>query len=159
MMTLRFPDIPDASGDQKLIIDGSLQSKLPVNAHQFEQLMAVTEKVHHIHFRSVELILVDENEITEINREFLDRDYVTDIISFNYSDETDLLSIEGSLYCCLPRIVEQSYEFNASIQCELSRIFVHGLLHLAGYEDDTSEKRETMTLLENQILKLAGIEL
>ena len=141
-----------------MIPGGSLKKKLPLTLQNLEQLLGIAETIHHVTFRFVEIILVDEMEICEINKKYFNKEYVTDIISFNYSDELNPLCIEGTLFCCLPRISEQSREYGVTIQNEFARIFVHGLLHLASYEDDSPEKKEQMTEYENEILKLAGIE-
>lgn len=159
MMTHPFPDIHNTSEeDQKVIPGGSLKEELPLALQNLEKLLGITETIHHVTFRFVEIILVNEMEIIEINRKYLEKEYVTDIISFNYSEELNPQCIEGTLFCCLPRISEQSREFGVTVQSEFARIFVHGLLHLASYEDDSPKKKEQMTAYENEILKLAGIE-
>jgi len=82
---------------------------------------------------------------------------VTDIISFRLDDENDDnnsdQSIEGTLYCCAPRIAEQSAEFDADTKTEFLRVIVHGLLHLTGYDDQTESDKEKMTSLENHYLQ------
>lgn len=103
----------------------------------------------------LELVYVTEENIIKINREFLDRAYVTDIISFRYDEDKTNAAIEGTLYCCAPRIQEQSEEFAESEEQEFKRIFIHGLLHLIGYEDGSKEQKKKMTSLENKYLKLA----
>lgn len=100
-------------------------------------------------FNFVEVVYVDEAKIIEINKEHLDRDYVTDIISFRYDDSEDNQQIEGTLFCCAPRIKEQAHEFGESQQREFLRIYIHGLLHLMGYEDQSPETKEQMTAQED----------
>lgn len=103
-------------------------------------------------FAEVELVYVHEEEIVRVNREFLQRDYVTDIISFRYDESESNDEIEGSLVCCAPRITEQAGEFGQTEKEEFLRIFVHGMLHLIGYDDDTESKKNKMTELENYFL-------
>jgi rRNA maturation RNase YbeY len=57
------------------------------------------------------------------------------------------------MYCCLPRIIEQSTEFNVDVNTECLRIVVHGLLHILGYEDSTVKQKETMTTEEDAIIQ------
>jgi rRNA maturation RNase YbeY len=97
---------------------------------------------------------VDEDEIVRINKEHLDRDYVTDIITFRY-DESDADAIEGTMFCCAPRIAEQAEEFNESRKREFLRIYIHGLLHLIGYEDKSDQQKKEMTAKEETYLDLA----
>ncbi len=66
---------------------------------------------------------------------------------------TRIMTIEGTLYECAPRIMSQSKEFKTDNTTEFYRIFIHGLLHLAGYDDQTLEQKETMNQLEDQYLQ------
>ncbi|MGM0545149.1 MAG: rRNA maturation RNase YbeY [Bacteroidota bacterium] len=106
-------------------------------------------------FSFVEVVYVDENEIVRINKEHLDRDYVTDIITFRYDEPDTPNDIEGTLFCCAPRIIEQADEFNESPKREFLRIFIHGLLHLVGYDDQSHNQKAQMTAKENTYLKQA----
>ena len=103
-------------------------------------------------FNFVEVVYVDEAEIVRINKEHLDRDYITDIITFRYDEQEDDKEIEGTIFCCAPRIVEQAEEFGEKPEREYLRILIHGLLHLAGYDDKTDEQKKRMTEKENWYL-------
>ena len=100
----------------------------------------------------VEVVYVDETEIVRVNKEFLDRDYVTDIISFRYDEDESNTAIEGTLYCCAQRIEEQSKEFADNPKQEFLRVLIHGLIHLIGYDDGTPEEKKEMTHLEDFFL-------
>lgn len=106
-------------------------------------------------FNFVEVVYVDEDEIVRINKEHLDRDYVTDIITFQYDDEADHNDIEGTLFCCASRIIEQATEFNESQEREFLRIFIHGLLHLVGYDDQSEKEKKQMSTKEDTYLSQA----
>lgn len=150
-----FPDFPEESNEPVLSVYNPSDFDLPVKNSAFNKLIQIIQKEESIIFSQVEVVYVDEEGIVEINKEYLDRDYVTDIISFNYQDsaETSKNGIEGTLYCCAPRIAEQSGELESDTEQEFYRIFIHGLLHLAGYDDSTPEEKETMTQLENYYLE------
>jgi rRNA maturation RNase YbeY len=148
MMT-NFPDIP-TQPEKKLIVNNESGESVPVVEQDLLKLIEITERNEQVYFKEVELVYVDEDEIVRINHEFLDRDYITDIISFRY-DEDDQ-AIEGTLYCCAPRITEQSAEFEDDPKTEFLRVFVHGLIHLAGHDDQTSDEKKQMTDLEDQYL-------
>ncbi|WP_234573023.1 rRNA maturation RNase YbeY [Rhodohalobacter sp. 614A] len=147
-----FPDFPAKSNESVLSVHNPSQFNLPVNEPALERLLQIIEKEENSSFSFVEVVYVDEEGIIEINKEYLDRDYVTDIISFNYEDDPEE-GIEGTLYCCAPRIAEQSRELESDPEQEFYRIFIHGLLHLVGYEDSTTEEKEAMTKLENHYLE------
>ncbi|PAU95506.1 rRNA maturation RNase YbeY [Aliifodinibius salipaludis] len=106
-------------------------------------------------FNFVEVVYVDEEKIVQINSEHLNRDYITDIITFRYDDTNHNHDIEGTMFCCGPRIVEQAQEFNESNKREFLRIYIHGLLHLAGYEDQSEKEKEQMSQKEEFYLNLA----
>ncbi len=119
-------------------------------------LHSVSDKEKAV-FSFVELVYVDEQAIMDINKQFLSRDYVTDIISFRYDDDDSNQEIEGTLYCCAPRISEQAREFDVAPVQEFYRIYIHGLLHLVGYDDQSRSEKAEMTKLENQYLTEAGL--
>lgn len=130
--------------------------KIPLTQTKASSILQLLSKEENAGFNLVELVYVDEKEIVRINKEHLNRYYVTDIISFRYDDgqeSNDNSAIEGTLYCCAPRIVEQSAEFKEPVEREFQRILIHGLLHLMGYEDASPEEKEKMTELENMYLK------
>lgn len=153
MKTNNFPDEDAYRGvyvfnetDQALPCDSSITSKIAQLVEQHEQCT----------FKLVEVVFVDEEEIVRINEEHLERDYVTDIISFRYDEDATNSAIEGTLFCCLPRIFEQAEEFEAAPSEELKRIVIHGLLHLAGYEDKNDKQKLEMQKRENFYLQKLG---
>lgn len=104
-------------------------------------------------FNYIEVVFVDEEEIIRINREHLDHHYVTDIITFAYEEsETKVEDIEGTLFCCAPRVVEQAQGLGVPVDREFKRVFIHGLLHLAGYKDKSDAQKNEMTSKENYYL-------
>ncbi len=108
---------------------------LPFDDDLLSDIAQQVAEHEHCAFNFVEVVYVDETKIIAINKEHLDRDYVTDIISFRYDDSDTNGEIEGTLFCCAPRIEEQAHEFEESEEREFLRIYIHGLLHLIGYED------------------------
>ena len=105
-------------------------------------------------FELIELVFVDEQEITRINNTYLNHNYVTDIITFRLDDGIDNSAIEGTIYCCAKRISEQASEFNQTQKDEFLRVMIHGFIHLIGYSDQTLEEKKTMTTLEDYFLDL-----
>lgn len=150
---ITFPDFPEQlSGGSVLSLFNLTGNDVPVKNSTLESYIDLVEKEESVSFYFIELVYVDEDRIVTINKEYLDRDYVTDIITFSY-EETTKNGIEGTLYCCAPRIEEQSRELKADTEQEFYRIFIHGLLHLAGYNDSTPKEKKTMTHLENHYLQ------
>ena len=129
---------------------------LPFEESEAAFLLSEVSADQNCTFSFVEVVFVDEKEIVRINKEFLERDYVTDIISFRYDEDESNQEIEGTLYCCAQRIQEQSKEFSDSAKEEFLRVIVHGLIHLVGYDDQTPEEKAEMTRLENTYLSKLG---
>ena len=122
---------------------------LPINKKQIQSIVKQVESEEACRCLWIEVVFVDEAGIIQINREHLERDYITDIITFRYDEDTANQAVEGTLYCCAPRIQEQALKLNQPIEKEFKRIIIHGLLHLAGYKDKTPSQKKTMTQKED----------
>jgi len=94
----------------------------------------------------IRVILVSDAEIHRINREFLQHDYPTDVITFPIEEEP----LEGEIYISAETAGMQAKEYKVTLTNELLRLAAHGALHLAGYDDDTPEKRLEMSELETK---------
>ncbi len=125
---------------------------LPIRQEIIKQLLSTIEAGETVCYDMLELVYVDEDEIIRINQKYLDKDYITDIITFRYDPDVDRKNIEGTLYCCASRILEQAKEFDVSAEIEFYRVFIHGLLHLAGYRDEAKAEKNQMTERENYYL-------
>ncbi|WP_031527779.1 rRNA maturation RNase YbeY [Dyadobacter crusticola] len=95
-------------------------------------------------------IFCSDDYLLEINKEYLDHDYYTDIITFDNSEEEKQL--EGDIYISLDRVRDNAETFQVDFETELRRVLVHGLLHLAGYGDSNDEEKALMREKENQHL-------
>lgn len=104
-------------------------------------------------FSMIEVAYVDEEKIKDVNIQHLDHNYITDIITFRYDEDPSNVDIEGTLFCCAQRIAEQAEEFSQDEETEFKRVLIHGLLHLAGYNDHSAEEKKAMREREDFYLK------
>ncbi len=99
----------------------------------------------------VAYIFVDDEKILEVNRQYLQHDYYTDIITFDYT-EGDVIS--GDLFISLDTVRTNAEQVGASYEQELDRVIIHGILHLCGINDKGPGEREVMEAAENKALAL-----
>lgn len=99
----------------------------------------------------VTLVFCSDDYLLKVNQEYLDHDYYTDIITFDYSED-DFVS--GDLFISIDRVKENAETNNVSFINELNRVVVHGVLHLCGYKDKSESEERTMREKENEMLDL-----
>lgn len=99
----------------------------------------------------VNIIFCSDNYILDINQKYLQHDYFTDIITFDYC-ENDILS--GDLFISVDSVRENAVFYKTEFTDELNRVIVHGLLHLIGYDDHSDEDIKMMRFKENYYLEL-----
>lgn len=100
---------------------------------------------------NISIIFCSDNYVLDINQKYLQHDYFTDIITFDYC-EGDRLS--GDLFISVDSVRENSVEFGTAFKDELNRVIIHGLLHLVGYDDHTEKDIKLMRSKENYYLSL-----
>ena len=94
----------------------------------------------------IDYTICSDDFLLEINRTFLHHDYYTDIITFDYSKNN---SIIGEVYISLDRVTENSTNLSTRLGEEISRVIIHGALHLCGYKDKTKKQKEIMRKKED----------
>ena len=108
------------------------------------------------------VILVGEEEIKSINKDYRNKDNVTDVISFAFEDDKELVYNEfrllGDIYICIPKMIAQAIEYGHSEKRELSFLVIHGLLHLLGYNHETREEEKLMNEVLERVLNGKNIK-
>jgi rRNA maturation RNase YbeY len=99
------------------------------------------------------IIITKDEKVREINIEFLEHDYNTDVITFDYNSGN---VVKGEIYISLDTVRVNSLNYDVSLRHELTRTMIHGILHLAGYDDKTDEEQAIMRRLEDRWLQMAG---
>lgn len=96
-------------------------------------------------------IFLDDEGLHKINLEYLNHDTYTDIITFDNSEDENL--IEGDIFVSVDRIIENANKFEVSFETELSRVMAHGVLHLCGFLDKKPEDVKLMREMEEKYIK------
>ncbi len=96
-------------------------------------------------------IFCDDEKILEVNRAYLQHDYYTDIITFDYTEEN---VIAGDIFISLDTVRSNAKQFGQDYETELYRVVIHGILHLCGINDKGVGEREHMTECENKALAM-----
>lgn len=102
----------------------------------------------------VAYIFCSDEKILEVNNQYLQHDYYTDIITFDYTEKN---TISGDIFISLDTVKSNSEEFKTDYNQELYRIIIHGVLHLCGINDKGPGEREHMTECENKALELLNL--
>ena len=102
------------------------------------------------------IVIVDNEKIQEINRDYRNKDAVTDVISFAFEEYKDIeyedMRFLGEIYISYERCVSQAKDYGHSVKREFCYLAIHGLLHLLGYDHMTDEDKKEMRTLEEEIL-------
>lgn len=99
---------------------------------------------------SIALVFLSDDELLDYNKQFLNHDYYTDIITFPIEETDEYL--EADLMFSVDRINDNANQLNTSNVKELNRVIIHGILHLVGYDDKTTEQTKIMRDKEDYYL-------
>jgi probable rRNA maturation factor len=101
--------------------------------------------------KDISVVFTDDDYLLEVNKQYLNHDYYTDVITFDYSAFPE---VSGDIMISLDRVKENADTLSVSFQEELNRVVYHGLLHLCGYKDKSAADEKLMRKKENYYLEL-----
>lgn len=96
-------------------------------------------------------IFCSDEYVLQVNRDYLQHDYYTDIITFDQSEEEG--KIEGDVFISVERVADNAKQLNVPAEQEMRRVLAHGLLHLCGYGDKTDDEVQAMRVKEDEWLR------
>lgn len=146
----------------------NVQEKIIVTAAMNDVLISILNKAAEVlavdNQAEVSVVLVDDNNIRELNRQYRGLDRSTDVLSFalREGDEPEVINgpeetLLGDIVISLETAIRQADEYGHSLSRELAFLAVHGMLHLNGYDHETETAEREMRRQEEHILSLAGI--
>jgi probable rRNA maturation factor len=100
----------------------------------------------------INYIFCKDDYLLDLNQRFLERDTLTDVIAFDYSEEDG--EVSGDVFISIERARENATQFEQTEIHEVLRVIIHGVLHLCGYDDKTNEQKLQMTTREDYYLSL-----
>jgi rRNA maturation RNase YbeY len=100
----------------------------------------------HTRFGEISVIVCSDEFLLEMNKQYLNHNYYTDIITFNYN-EAGIIS--GDLFISIERVKDNAETYSTAWEKELLRVIFHGVLHLVGYNDKTTKEKEIMRRKED----------
>ena len=125
--------------------------KMPVLQKQkLNRWIKETALIYNKRQGDIAYIFCTDERILDVNKQYLKHDYYTDIITFDYSDDS---LISGDIFISIDTVKSNAEQFEVSFEQELSRIMIHGILHLCGQDDKTDESKNEMTKKENRALE------
>lgn len=111
-------------------------------------------KSYNLSLGDVNYIFCSDPYLLKKNQDFLQHDYYTDIITFNYNEDN---FISGDLFISYDRVKDNAKTNNVTLQNELYRVMAHGILHLCGLNDKTKNEQQKMREAENKALALIDV--
>jgi rRNA maturation RNase YbeY len=147
---MQFPDMPFEAPESAVSfhiedVDVDLPSEDALEAW----LMRVAA-LEGVEMLELNYIFCSDEYLRKINVEYLDHDYYTDVITFPYAEK----GIHGDVFISTERVSENAITNGVPFETELCRVLVHGLLHLAGYDDKSPDGEQQMRSLEDKYLKI-----
>lgn len=145
--------MPKASSEI-LFFNGDIRFSLR-NKEALNKWLQLVSKKHKKKIASLNYIFVSDEYLLNINKRFLRHNFLTDIISFDYSaDKKAKNGVIGEIYISIPRVNENASKYKSSKTDELHRVMAHGLLHLCGFGDKSPREIKRMRTEEENALDL-----
>jgi len=120
-----------------------------VNKASVHKLVKAIKEDLNFKIADLTINFINSDKLQELNRKHLKHNYPTDIITFNYSGS--LSNLDGEIFISFEDAIINSKKYRVSLNNELIRLIIHGILHLLGYNDKTASEKKIMKSLENQL--------
>ncbi len=133
---------------KNLTVQNSKEYK--IDKREIHRIVSLLKKEFMFVVNEMSINIVSAEEIHKVNKQFLNHDYSTDIITFNYSEENNTLETE--IFISLDDAYSNAVKYKVSLDNELLRLVIHGCLHLLGYDDKDKNDKVKMKRMENKLV-------
>jgi len=130
---------------------------LNINNNQIKTIVKAVLKKEGVSRAEISIVFSNDNLINKLKKEFFNIDEYSDVIAFRLNDYSNS-NIEGEVYISVQRVFENAKNYNEKKSKEISRVLIHGVLHLLNYKDKSKKEKNIMTKKENQYLNLVNWE-
>jgi probable rRNA maturation factor len=113
------------------------------------QVVGATQKAAKCALSDVSVHMIGDRRMTTMNTQYRGKAYATDVLSFPTEDTDDI----GDIFICVPQIIRQSKKFGVTAKEECTRMLVHGVLHLLGYDHQTKHDADKMFSIQEKVVK------
>ncbi|MDH7605973.1 MAG: rRNA maturation RNase YbeY [Melioribacter sp.] len=127
------------------------EKNILINKKAVHRLVHFIKNEFNLSIKNLEINFVKPDTILTINKNYLNHDYLTDVISFNYSDEN--YNLDAEIFICCEAAKENAKIYKVKYEDELRRLIIHGILHLIGYDDIKTSQRKKMKQIEDLLVK------
>jgi rRNA maturation RNase YbeY len=141
----------DAQAQISFFVEGQIEASPLQDVSRVERWLTTLATRRDAEILALTFILADDDYILNINRDYLDHDFYTDIITFPYRQGEVL---EADIFISIDRVKDNATQQGEPYLRELRRVIAHGVLHLLGYRDKTSEEQKAMRMAEEAALTL-----
>jgi probable rRNA maturation factor len=122
-----------------------------LNFSLVEQWIVKIISEHQKFTGNITFVFCDDDHLLSINKQFLNHDYYTDVITFDYSSNK---LVSGDIFISVDMVLFNSLKEDTGFENELLRVIIHGVLHLIGFKDKSNSQRAEMTCHENHALSM-----
>ena len=121
-----------------------------INKREIHSLISSLKSEFSLSISFLSINFISSKELKAINKKYLNHDYVTDIISFNYSSKVKL--IDGEILISYDDARENAKKYKSNYNKEICRLIIHGVLHLLNYDDNNKKNKAIMKQMENKLI-------
>ncbi|MBI5150618.1 MAG: rRNA maturation RNase YbeY [Candidatus Omnitrophica bacterium] len=146
---------PKATRKTRLTVE-SLQKKIPIKLPRVAAIVRAVLKREGVREAALSIVFVSGPRIRALNRKYLGRDYVTDVLAFDLKDDQRPGRVSGDIAICVDAAVRNAKSYNTSLAQELVLYVAHGILHLLGFDDHAPADIRKMRKKEQEILECLG---